>query len=122
MTKKDFSIWVEKFGKAWSDLDPEGALAMLSRDVEYYESPFSDSCKSWDEVKKLWEVIPHNQKDVTFKHDVIMVEGDLGLIHWRVTRTIVPADKYQEFDGVFLVRLNQEGLCTMFKQWRMIKE
>ena len=122
MTKKDFSIWAEKFLKAWADLNPEAALSVLSKDVEYHESPFSGPCKSWNEVEKLWKVVPDNQKDITYKHDVIMVEGDLGLIHWNVRRTTVPEGKQQEFDGVFLVRLNQEALCTMFKQWRMVRE
>jgi hypothetical protein len=121
MTKKAFRVWAEKFLKAWADLNPEGALAVLSKDVEYHESPFSGPCKSWQEVKNLWTVVPDNQKDITYKHDVVMVEGDLGLIHWNVRRTTLPEGKRQEFDGVFLVRLNQKGLCTMFKQWRMIK-
>ena len=122
MTKKDFSIWAEKFLKAWAELNPRGALSVLSRDVEYYESPFSGPCKSWEEVEKLWKVVPHNQKDITYKHDVLMVEGNLGLIHWEVSRTTLPEGKRQKFDGVFLVRLNKKGLCTMFKQWRMIKD
>lgn len=122
MTKKDFSDWSKKFLKAWADLDPQKALSMLSRDVEYHESPFSGPCKSWDEVVKLWEVVSDNQKDITFKHDVIMTNNDLGLIHWRVRRTTVPEGKRQEFDGVFLVKLNSRGLCTMFKQWRMIND
>jgi hypothetical protein len=122
MMEKDFSTWAEKFLKAWADLNPGGALSLLSEDVEYHESPFSGPCKSWEDVKKLWKVVPHNQKDITYKHDVLMVEGDLGLIHWNVIRTTVPLGKRQEFDGVFLVRLNKKGLCTMFKQWRMIKE
>jgi len=113
MTKKDFSIWAEKFLKAWADLDPKGALSTLSKDVEYYESPFSEPCRSWEEVVKLWKVVPHNQKDITFNYDVLMIKGNLGLIHWEVSRTTLPKDKRQKFDGVFLVRL---------KQWRMIKE
>ncbi|MBU1110151.1 nuclear transport factor 2 family protein [Patescibacteria group bacterium] len=122
MTKIDFSTWAEKFLKAWADLNPKAALATLSRDVEYHESPFSGPCKSWEDVEKLWTVVPHNQKDITYKHDVLMVKGDLGLIHWNVSRITVPAGKYQGLDGVFLVRLNEKGLCTMFKQWRMISE
>ncbi|MBU0708831.1 nuclear transport factor 2 family protein [Patescibacteria group bacterium] len=122
MTKNDFSAWAEKFLKAWANLTPKAALSTLSKDVKYYESPFTAPCKSWEDVEKLWRVVPLNQKDITYKHDVLMIEEGLGLIHWNVTRTTVPADKYQEFDGVFLVRLNEKGLCTMFKQWRMINE
>ncbi len=118
MTENDFDTWASKFGGAWAMLDPTGALSMLSKDVEYYETAFSPPCKNFDEVEKLWRVITTNQENVTFKHDVVMTQGNMGLIHWRVTRTTVPEGANQEFDGVFLVRLNDEGLCTMFKQWR----
>jgi len=122
MDKQDFDIWAGKLLKAWADLDPEGALSTLSKEVEYYESPFLPPCDSWERVKSLWHVIPDNQKDISYKYNVIMAEDNLGLIHFNVKRTTVPANKKQNIDGVFLVRLNDGGKCTMFKQWRMVKE
>lgn len=121
MTDKDFDDWARKFGAAWAKLDPDGALAMLNKNVKYYETAFSEPCSSWEKVEELWQVIPKNQKDVTFTHDVVMVKNNLGLIHWRVTRSTVPGNEHQEFDGVFLIELDESGLCTMFKQWRAIK-
>lgn len=122
MNREKFNRWANKFLEAWADLNPKKALAMFSKDVKYFESPFSKPCKSWKDVEGLWQVVPHNQKDITCEYNILMVDGDLGLIHWRLSRIIVPEGKLQEFDGVFLVRLNNKGLCTMFKQWRMIKE
>lgn len=122
MTKQDFYTWADKFFKAWASLDPDVALSLLSKDVEYYESPFSEPCKNWQDVVDLWRVVPDNQKDITYKYDVIIVEGNASLIHWRLSRVTVPDNKKQEFDGAFLVKLNDKGLCVYFKQWRMIRE
>jgi len=122
MNKSDFYEWGEKFGSAWSRLDVEGALAMLSKDVEYYESNFSPACSSWEEVVKLWEVVPRNQKNVVFNHEVIVVEGDFGCIRWQVSRDLISTGKHQKIDGIFIIQLNSKGLCTIFRQWRSVVE
>lgn len=122
MDKSNFNIWAEKFGTAWANLDPEGALAMLSKDIKYFESNFTPACSSWDEVVSLWKIVPTNQKDVSFKHEVMLTEKDMGIIRWQVSRTLIPANKHQDIDGIFLVKLNEDGLCTMFRQWRSVKE
>ncbi len=121
LDKKDVNHWAKKFLGAWADLDPDAALLTLSKNIEYYESPFSPPCESWEKVKSLWEVVPNNQKNITYRYEVVMVEEGLGLIHWRLERTLLPSGERQKIDGVFLVKLNQDGLCTMFKQWRMVE-
>lgn len=119
MTRDQFHTWLTELGKAWENRDPHAAAALFAEDVEYYESPFSEVCANWDEVLKLWLVVPDNQEDVEFEHEVVMVSGELGLAHWNVSRTKIPGNEREHIDGVFLVSLNDALLCTFFKQWRM---
>lgn len=121
MTRDQFHTWLTKLGSAWESRDPHAAAALFAKDVQYYESPFSEACANWDEVLTLWLVVPHNQEDVEFEHEVVMVSGELGLAHWNVSRTKIPGKEREHIDGVFLVSLNAASLCTYFKQWRMSK-
>jgi hypothetical protein len=121
MTRDQFHTWLTKLGKAWEDRDPQAAASLFSENVQYYESPFGQVCADWDEVLKLWLVVPHNQKDVEYQHEVVMGSDDFGLAHWKVSRTKIPSNEKELLDGVFLVSLNDQGLCTFFKQWRMSK-
>lgn len=119
ITKDQIQRWFTKLGKAWENRDPQAAASLFAENVQYYESPFSDPCANWDEVLQLWLVVPNNQKDVQFQHDVLMVKNNLGVAHWKVSRTRLPGNEREDIDGIFLVSLNDDGLCTLFKQWRM---
>jgi hypothetical protein len=115
-----FNEWFKKLGKAWCELDPEKAIALFSKDVEYYESVFEKPCENWDKVYELWKVIPENQKDVTFEFKIVAEKDNLAVANWKVNRTF--NDKKQKIDGIFIIKLNEEGLCNYFKQWRSTNE
>jgi hypothetical protein len=90
-------------------------------ELTYYESTFNEPKRSWSEVNDLWQVVPGNQKDVTFWHEILMTEGDAVMAHVKVTRTMIPSGEKQDIDAAFMFRVNERGLCTYFRQWRMFK-
>ena len=122
MDKNIFTNWFHKLGKSWSALNPHEAAHLFSKDVEYYESVFNHPCSNWDEVLNLWKVIPHNQKEVTFRFEIIATEENTAVANWQVIRVLVPSNQKQTIDGIFVIKLNKEGYCNYFKQWRMLKE
>jgi len=122
MTNQQFDNWLTKFGQAWASLDPDTVMGMIADSgLSYYESTFNEPTTSWEEVNKLWQVIPSNQKDVTFWHEIVMTDGDAVLAHVKVTRTMVPSGEKQDIDAAMMFRVNEQGLCTYFRQWRMLR-
>ena len=118
-----FDKWLKDFGSAWENLNPDAAMSMFSKDeLEYFETVFDKPCTNWDEVYKLWEIIPINQKDVKFWSEILMFDGSRAIVHWKVKRVFIQTNKNQLIDGIFEIKLNPEGLCTYFKQWRSVKE
>jgi hypothetical protein len=113
--------WLSKLGEAWADLDPQKAANLFSKDVEYYESALKSPCENWEQVFDLWKVIPINQKDVIFDFDIIIVSENLCIANWRVERILLPENTRQKIDGIFVFKLNDDGLCNYFKQWRTIE-
>jgi len=122
MTDKKFKDWFQKLGEAWTERDPHQAANLFSKDVEYYESVFDSPCENWDKVLNLWKVVPTNQKDVTFDFEIIATKNDLAVANWKVTRTLLPTNQKQIIEGIFVIKLNDEGRCNYFKQWRAVKE
>ena len=122
MEKQKFQDWFEKLGKAWSARDPQKAANLFSKNVKYYESVFDPPCESWDKVFELWKVVPENQKDVIFEFEIMAVSDDLAVANWKVNRTLLPSNRKQNIDGIFVAKLNEEGLCNYFKQWRAVQE
>jgi hypothetical protein len=116
-----YQRWLTDLGKAWVDLDPKNAVNLFSKDVEYYELATSNPCENWETVFNLWKIIPTNQKDVAFGFDIIAISESLCVAHWRVERTMVPQNTKQKIDGIFVLKLNNDGLCNYFKQWRTVE-
>lgn len=114
--------WFTKLGHYWSSLDPNGAANLFSKDVIYYESVFEKPCANWEEVFALWKLVPKNQKDVSYKFEIISTSGNLAIANWQVSRVLLPSNKTQTIDGIFIIKLNRNGLCNYLKQWRTIKE
>ena|SRR3989338_1447970 len=121
MNKSDFETWFKKLGKAWSARNPKAAASLFSKDCKYYESVFVEPCKNWDDILKLWLIVPKNQKNVTFEFKLISISDNVGIANWKVTRTLLPSNEKQLVDGIFQVSLNKQGLCNYFKQWRAVK-
>ena len=121
MDKSSLHSWVEKLGKAWSKRDPKAAALLFAKECEYYESVLQKPITDWNDILKLWLVVPKNQKNVVFNFKVLGISDGFGIINWKVKRMLLPSNEKQIIDGVFQVSLNKKGLCKFFKQWRTSK-
>ena len=122
MIQQQLESWIKSFGLSWGERNVDAVMKLFDiENLTYFESVFTPPLTSWDAVKKLWDVVPVNQKDITFTSDIVAVSETYGIIHWSVTRFFIPANATQHIDGIFQISLNDTGLCTFFKQWRMVK-
>lgn len=120
--EEKFKIWLDKFGKTWSDKNVDQVMDLFDQsNIAYYESVFNPPVTSLDEIKKLWQVIPENQKDITFEYKIISSSENEAIINWKVSRFFIPTNENQLIDGIFQISLNEQGLCTFFKRWRSTK-
>lgn len=102
----------------WKNRDVESVMKIISKDCKYYESVFEEPCKNIDEIKKLWEVVPVNQKDIEYSYEILSEDDNFCLINFKLERTILPSETRQKIDGIFQISLDQDGLLNYFKQWR----
>lgn len=89
--------------------------------VEYHETPFGKPYTSPAAVKKLWQEVPDNQKDIKFKYDIVAITVKAGVAHWQAEYTRIKNNEKVILDGIFFVELNKQGLCTKFRQWWVVK-
>lgn len=116
-----FQNWLDALGHAWIDLNPKEASDLFSKDVEYYESALKAPCDNWDQVFDLWKVVPNNQKDITLKFEILSTTENLCVANWWMERMLLPGEIRQKIDGIFVFKLNDNGLCNYFKQWRTVE-
>lgn len=121
MTQKQLYNWVNKFMKGWENQNPTEVMLLFDRiKLSYFESAVKPPITSWEKVNKLWQVVPNNQRNVKLTWKIVAFNNEFGIINWQLKRFFIPANKDQLVDGIFIVTLNSDGLCTYFNQWRSV--
>lgn len=122
MTRKQLNTWLNKLGKAWEEKNPQAILPLFADKFEYYETPYKKPYTTKEGLIKLWQEVPDSQKDIKFGFDIITVTNNMAIAHWQATFTRIKQNKKAVLDGIFLVKLNGQGLATLFRQWWVAKE
>ncbi|MBI5621036.1 nuclear transport factor 2 family protein [Candidatus Gottesmanbacteria bacterium] len=117
MNRSQFSLWVKRLEEAWVKRDPDMAAGLCALNVKYYEDPFQAPFIGRIAVKKIWEEVPKTQRDIHFSHDVIAIVSQTGTAHWIASYTTISNGLRVELDGIFIVTLDKDGLCTEFHMW-----
>jgi hypothetical protein len=120
MNRKSFEAWLKALGRAWEDKNPQGAADICAENVVYYETPYGEPLRSPAEVARTWQEVPESQRDIHFGFEIITVNRKLGVARWNASFTRVPSGIHDVLDGIFVVTLNDEGLCTEFHQWWVV--
>lgn len=90
-------------------------------EYEWFIDPIDEPCANFDEVTNLWNVVGDNQKDISYKFEIVSFNEETCIINWQMTRTMTKTDTKQEIDGIFQISVNDDGKCTYFKQWRFTR-
>ena len=117
-----FISWFQELGNAWVQKNPDAVLSLLADKFLYYETPFTKPFTTKKEILLLWQEVPNSQKNISFSFDLLSINNNTGIAHWKASFTRLKSNKKAHLDGIFLVRLNQKGLCTLFKMWYNSKE
>lgn len=111
MNNQKIEQWLDAFHSAWAGHDIPAVMRLLSDDVEYWETPHK-LLGSKQELEQEWQAIL-TQQNIQLKTKVFSAtdDGDYAVIwHLRYTRD----GQVNESGGTYLIRLNDEGLCTFF--------
>ncbi len=121
MDKNIFNEWFEKLGKAWIARNPKEIRPLFSEELEYFESIFETPVKTLNGVMALWELVPLNQDNVNYDFKLIATDENTAIANWKVSRTLLKTNENQQIDGIFIIKLDKNGQCYYFKQWRAVK-
>ena len=116
MTKEVFNAWLNKLKSAWEGRNPEGAPALCAEKFIWYETPFTDPIKTKEGLLEEWKTILDHE-NVQFSYEIFSVNQNIGIAHWSATFTRISTKENVEMDGVFMIKLDEKGLCTEFHQW-----
>jgi hypothetical protein len=114
-TMKKYNNWLTNFGKCWGEKDFSLLRDLLSENIEYYESPNQNPLTNKKDIVNQWERDLEKQEKISFSYDILQEDKGLCIVNWKAS-FLINTEEYK-YDGIYIIRLNENNQCTYFKQW-----
>lgn len=113
----DFQQWMDSYGRACIDKDPEAFGALFAKEARYYKTPFEKPLRGPPAISRYLRETAALTVDVRFSYHILSVIGCVVIALWQGGFTEVRSGKRVKLDGVFLVELNEQHKCRVFREW-----
>ena len=118
MTLDELDRWLDVYGRAWERKDSDGFVGCFAEGALYAWGPWSEPLRGRDEIRARFDQAVANQENVRFGHEPLAVTPDgRGIARWWVAIDRPGTGDVEEDEGIFLVTLSGDGLCTEFREW-----
>ncbi len=126
MTEQDVQNWLDEYGRAWVEGDPDLVVTLFSDAATYRLTPFDAPMRGRHEIRDYWQKgAADAQEDVEFTSQVWAVKGDTAIAGWQARLTRKASGARFELDGTFrLVFSTEHGIlrCKVLEEWWHSKE
>lgn len=112
--------WLDGYFAAWASNDPSEVAALFTEDALYAVSPFRPPWEGRDRIVREWT--SETQEDLDHASEIVTVDGDLAVAHWRVRARFGGAAQRTEMDGLLLLRFTPDGRCREHREWYVTRE
>ena len=120
MTEQDVQIWLDKYGEAWIQGDPDSIIELFATAATYQKTPFDPPMEGREQIRSYWQDDPSNAEDVRFSSQVWAVADRMALAGWQASFTHRNSGARVQLDGTFrLTFASQDGdlQCKELKEW-----
>jgi hypothetical protein len=117
MDRPSFESWLEAYGRAWRDRNPQAAANLFIEDGTYQVKPFVEAMCGRPAILEYWSQVARTQQDIQFGYEVLAVTAEVGIARWWASFVIVPPGLQTRLDGIFLISLDADGRCISLREW-----
>jgi ketosteroid isomerase-like protein len=119
VTEAELDGWMRAYGDAYVARDADAGAALFARDATYQWGPFGPLLHGPDAIREEWArgVARMGTGEVTFRHEIVACTEDVGVARWLASLPTPTDGERMEIDGIFVVRLRDDGLCREFREW-----
>jgi hypothetical protein len=123
MNESTVSQWLDSYVSAWKSYDRQEIGRLFSPDALYYYTPYSDPLRGREAIVTDWLVNPDAAGTYDGHYHPVAIQGNLAVANGRsLYYEKGTSNVAREFDNIFLIRFNDAGECTEFREWYMQKK
>jgi SnoaL-like protein len=117
MESTQFQSWLEAYGRAWKDRNPQAAADLFTENGTYQVTPFVEPMRGRAAIFEYWSGVAETERDIQFGYEVLAVTQEAGIARWWASFHRVPPGLQTKLDGIFLITLDADGRCQSLREW-----
>lgn len=117
MTKEVFQAWLEKYLRPQERRSAETIKEVFAEDGVYWWGPFYEPRRGVQAVYEHHKNALSHQTDLKYDYEILAVTERYGIARFHLTLNDLMPGEPNEYDGLFLVHLNEQNQCTLFEEW-----
>jgi hypothetical protein len=112
-----FKSWLDAYGQAWENRNPEAASALFTENGTYQITPFREPMCGRKAILEYWSEVARTEENVRFGYDILVANAELNIARWTASFVRVPPGLQTQLDGILLISLDGEGRCKSLQEW-----
>ncbi|MER3554389.1 MAG: hypothetical protein C4331_08565 [Meiothermus sp.] len=117
MKRAELETWLEILGRAWEKGDADLAASLFDPEVSYQENPLEPPIHGLEAVRRYWQESLSTQQEVKFSGHVLAVDGNVGVVNWKVEFVRVGSGEKVQLDGVSVGKFGAWGKPVLWQEW-----
>jgi uncharacterized protein (TIGR02246 family) len=115
MEHAQLSRWLNQYERAWRTPDTDTLADLFTEDASYSTAPYENPHRGLEAIGRMWEAERISaDEEFEMSSEILAVDGDTGVVRIEVH---YGAPKGREYRDLWVVRLNDAGLCFHFEEW-----
>jgi SnoaL-like domain len=117
MEQAAFKSWLEAYGRAWQERNPQAAADLFTEDGTYQVTPFVEPMRGRLAILEYWSNVARTEEDIQFGFEILAATQEAGIARWWASFLIVPQGLQTKLEGIFLISLDAGGRCRSLREW-----
>ena len=109
--------WLDAYGRAWTNRNPDAAASLYAEDATYQVTPFDEPLRGRAAILEYWKGVARTQERIKFDFEILAVTPKYGIARWWASFVIVPQGLDTKLDGIFVISFDASGLCLSLREW-----
>jgi hypothetical protein len=109
--------WLDAYGRAWEERDPDAAAALFTDEGTYHWGPFEEPLRGRDAIRRRWAEATVAQEEISFGYESLAQTEEEGIVRWWASFVVPAARTRVRLEGIFVILLDADGLCRDFREW-----
>jgi len=85
-----FAEWMDAYGRAYEERDPDAAARLFTDDATYQWGPFGDLLRGPAAIRERWASAVGDERETAwrFEYEVLAVTDEVGVARWIASNDV----------------------------------